>query len=288
MTRIGLALGGGGVRGLAHILVLEALDELGCKPSLIAGTSMGAIIGALYASGMSGRDIKETVRRHFISKDDKLKDVIEKRADLLKWVDALVPELKRGGLIKTDRFLNYLFDEIRKTTFKDLDIPLIVIAADYWAAQEVIFESGALFPAIKASMAVPGLFAPVSIEGKVLVDGGVVNPVPYDHIMKRCDVTIAVDVSRTRVRTKREMPSVLESILGTFDIMQAAVVAEKMRHRKPDIYIRPEIRDVRMLDFSKMETVFRKAQPAIDEVRDKIAKIRTKKGVWSRLLTYLR
>lgn len=272
MNSIGLALGGGGVRGMAHILVLELLDELDRKPSVIAGTSMGAIIGALYASGMSGRDMKEAVRRHIITKGDNWRDFIQKRADLLKWVDAFVPELGRGGLVKIDRFLKYLFDLIKKATFEDLDIPFIAVAADYWAAREVVFETGELLPAIKSSMAVPGVFAPVPFEKRVLVDGSVVNPVPYDHILERCDVTIAVDVGRARAASKGEIPNVLESVLGTFDIMRAAVLAEKMKQRRPDIYFRPEIRDVRMLDFSKVEEVFRQAQPAIEGLRMEITK----------------
>lgn len=272
MSRIGLALGGGGVRGLAHILVLEVLDELNCKPCVIAGTSMGAIIGALYASGMSGREIRELVKKHVISKDDNWRDVIEKRADLLKWVNALALEMGRGGLIKTDRFLNYLFDEIKKTTFEELDIPLIVVAADYWAGREVVLETGALLPAIKASMAVPGVFAPVSIGGKVLVDGGVVNLVPYEHVMERCDLTIAVNVARVRDTGEGEIPSAMEAILGTFDILQSAAFALKVKHRKPDIYVRPEISHIRMFDFGKIEDVFRQARPSVDRLRVMLAK----------------
>ena len=268
---IGLALGGGGVRGLAHIPVLEALDDLGCRPDIVAGTSMGAIIGALYASGLSGREIRELVRGHTISKDDTWRKVLDKKTELLKWVDAFVPEWGRGGLIKADRFLRYLFDEIRKSTFEELGIPLIVVAADFWDAGEVVFETGELLPAIKASIAVPGVFTPVSFGGKVLVDGGAVNMVPYDHVIDRCDLTIAVNVGRVRVSDKREIPTVLESILGAFDIMQTAALAEKMKYRRPDIYIRPEISNTRMLDFSKIEDVFRQTQPAVDMLKRQIA-----------------
>lgn len=272
MSRIGLALGGGGVRGLAHIPILEVLDDLNCKPCAIAGTSMGAIIGALYASGMSGREIRERVKKHIITKDDNWRDVIDKRAGLLKWVNALALEMGRGGLIKADRFLNYLFDEIKRTTFEELDIPLIVVAADYWNAREVILETGALLPAIKASMAVPGVFAPVSIGGKVLVDGGVVNLVPYEHVMERCDLTIAVNVGRVRDTGKGEIPSTLEAILGTFDILQSAALDLKLKHRKPDIYVRPEISHIRMFDFGKVEDVFEQARPAVDRLRMQLGK----------------
>jgi len=268
---VGLALGGGGVRGLAHISILEAIDELGIRPSIVAGTSMGAVVGALYASGMSGREIKERIKRHIILKDDTWHDVIEKRSDLLKWVSAFSAEFSRGGLIKTEGFLKYLFNEIKKSTFEELEIPLLVIAADYWTAEEFVFETGDLLPAIQASMAVPGVFAPVSIAGRVLVDGGVVNLVPYDHLLGRVDITIAVDVSGTRAHKAKEVPNAIESVLGAFDIMQTAAVAEKMKYRKPDIYVRPEISGVRILEFNKTEEVFLQAAPAVEVFKKKLA-----------------
>ncbi|MGC8657775.1 MAG: patatin-like phospholipase family protein [Desulfomonilaceae bacterium] len=272
MKRVGLTLGGGGVRGLAHIPILETLDELDCRPSVISGTSMGSIIGAMYASGMSGKTIRERVSSHSVLKSDTWPDVFKKKEELLKWLDAFSLEFGRGGLLKTDKFLNYLLSEIRESTFEDLKIPLIVVATDFWGAEEVVFEKGELLPAIQASMAVPGFFQPVSIGGKVLVDGGVVNLVPYDHILDRCDVSIAVNVAKARTPNKPEPPSVLESILGTFEIMQMAALTGRMKHREPDIYIHPEINDVRMFDFNKIEDVFEQAQPAVEELRALVRK----------------
>lgn len=268
--KIGLALGGGGVRGLAHISVLETLDDLGIKPSIIAGTSMGAIIGALYASGMSGKEIRERISRILILKDDTWRDVVAKKSDLLKLVKAFSAEIPRGGFINTQGFFEYLFSEIRKRTFEELEIPLLVIAADYWTAEEVVFEKDALLPALQASMAVPGVFAPVPFAGKVLVDGGVVNLVPYDHLLERADLTIAVDVSKVRNPGKNEIPGALESVLGAFNIMQASALAEKMKIRKPDIYVQTEIQGVRMLDFGKTEEVFLQAAPAIALLRKQL------------------
>jgi NTE family protein len=276
--KIGLALGGGGVRGLAHILILETLDDFGIKPSIIAGTSMGAIIGALYASGMSGKEIRELISRHLILKDDTWRDIVAKKSDLLKLVTAFSAEFPRGGFIKTQGFFEYLFSEIKKRTFEELEIPLLVIAADYWTADEIVFETGDLLPAIQASMAVPGIFAPVFIGGKVLVDGGVVNLVPYDHLLERVEFTIAVNVSKARNPSRHEIPSALESILGAFDIMQASALAEKMKYRKPDIYVHPEILGVRMLDFRKIEEVFLEAAPAVDVLRKQLKSMALKKG----------
>lgn len=265
--RIGLTLGGGGVRGLAHVGVLEVLDELGLEPCIISGTSMGAVIGALYASGLSGRAIRELIHSHAVLKSDSWPDLFKKKSELLKWVDAFSLDLGSGGLINTDKFISYLFSEIGESKFEDLKIPLCVVATDFWAGEEVVFESGDLLPAIQASMAVPGVFAPVVTMDRVLVDGGVVNLVPYDHIMDRCDISIVVNVAKARTPEKIETPSVIESILGTFDIMQMSALAEKMKRSEPNIYIRPEINDVRMFDFNKIEDVFQQSKPAIEKMR---------------------
>lgn len=272
--KIGLALGGGGVRGLAHISVLEALDEMGIRPGVIAGTSMGAVIGAIYASGMSGREIRERISGHLILKEDTWQDIVAKKSNLLKLVKAFSLELPRGGIINTQGFFEYLFSEIKKRTFEELEIPLLVVAADYWTAEEVVFEKGDLLPALQASMAVPGVFAPVAVGGRVLVDGGVVNLVPYDHLLKRADFTIAVDVSNVRSPGKNEIPGTIESVLGAFNIMQVAALAEKMKISQPDIYIKTEIQGVRMLDFSKTDEIFEQAKPTVATLKRKLKSLK--------------
>ncbi len=266
--KVGIALGGGGVRGLAHVLVLEALDDLGIRPGVIAGTSMGAAIGALYASGMPGRDIRDRIEHHVILKGDKWRDVMEKKGDLLRWVHAFRANFSRGGLLSAKGFIRYLFDEIRVTAFEELEIPLLVVAADYWSAEQVVFHRGELKPAIQASMAVPGVFAPVAIEDRVLVDGGIINLVPYDLILDECDFTIAVNVSRVRTPGRHDIPGALESVLGTFDIMQTSALMDKMKRRPPDIYVRLEIQGVRMLEIGKIRKVFEQASPIVEQFRD--------------------
>jgi NTE family protein len=276
--KIGLALGGGGVRGLAHILILEMLDDLGIKPGIIAGTSMGAIIGALYASGMSGKEIRERISKLLILKDDTWRDILVKKDYILKLFTSFSVEFPRSGFINTQGFVEYLFSKIKKLTFEELEVPLLVIAADYWTAEEIVFESDDLLPALQASMAVPGVFAPVSIGGRVFVDGGVVNLVPYDHLLDRADFTIAIDVSKARNPGKNDFPGALESVLGAFNIMQASALAEKMKHRKPDIYVQTEIEGVRMLDFGKIEEVFLQAAPAVDLLRKQLKGVSVRQG----------
>ena len=271
--KVGIALGGGGVRGLAHVSILQVLDDLHMRPAVIAGTSMGAIVGALYASGMSASEIRDNIERRLILKNDTWRDVIEKREDLLKWVSAFKPDFSGSGLINAQGILNFLLDQIKVRSFEDLEIPLLVVAADYWSAEEVIFERGELLPAIRASMAVPGVFSPVSIEGRTLVDGGVVNLVPYDLLMGRADFIIAVNVSRVRYAGEDEIPNALEAVLGTFDIMQTTMLADKLERLKPDIYVWPQIRDIRMLDFTKIEEVFAQATSAAEELRKQLLRV---------------
>jgi NTE family protein len=265
--KVGIALGGGGVRGLAHILMLQVLDDLQIRPAVISGTSMGAIVGALYASGLSAREIRDVIERRVILKNDTWRDVIEKREDLLTWVSAFKPDFSGCGLISAEGILNSLISEIKVDSFEGLAIPLLVVAADYWSAEEIVFEQGSLLPAIQASMAVPGVFSPVSAQGRILVDGGVVNLVPYDLLTSRADFIIAVNVSRVRAASTPEFPNALESVLGTFDIMQTTMLTDKLKRLKPDIYVWPHIRNVRMLDFGKIEEVFEQSSPAAEELR---------------------
>lgn len=273
MKRVGLALGGGGARGLSHIPVLELLDELELRPCIIAGTSIGALVGALYASGMAGRSIRELVTRYFVTGGQGFRGAIRKRVDLLKWVGPPETELRRGGVLKPDRFLRRLLDAVSEATFEDLEIPLLVTATDFWTAEEIVFQNGELLPAIRASIAVPGVFAPLVHGSRVLVDGGLMNQVPYDHIEKKCDISIAVDVGRSRTAGRREIPSALDALLGAFDIMQATAVARKIEEHKPDIFVQPQVAGIRILDFSKADDVFEQSRPAVEKLRRDIARV---------------
>ena len=261
---IGLAMGAGGANGLAHILMLEVLDELGLVPDVIAGCSIGSIMGALFASGKSSSEIKAMVDDLVVRKDDTWKDIFL-RKDLLQWVQFLDPELGRGGFISGDAFLAFLYEHIQVDTFEDLAIPLYVVATDFWEREEVVYDSGPLLSAIQASMALPGLFSPVRRDGRILIDGGAVNPVPYDTLIESCQVTVAVDV--TGQRSPQKDLSFLDTIFNTFQIMQHSIVREKYTHHPPDISITPDIIDIRALDFHRADTIFEQAGPAKDKLK---------------------
>lgn len=277
--KIGIALGGGGVRGLAHVPILQVLDDLQLRPSVIAGTSMGAIVGALYASGMSAGEIRENIERLIILKDDTWRDVLQKREGLLKWVQALKPSFSGTGLIDAQGILSFLLAEVKAATFEELAIPLLVVAADYWSAEEVVFEKGELLPALQASMAVPGVFSPVTLEGRTMVDGGVVNLVPYDLLAGRADFIIAVNVSRVRVAGGPEIPNALETVLGAFDIMQTTMLNDKLNRLRPDVYVWPQISDVRMLDFGKIGEVFAQVAPSVEAFKKELQEVLPKTGL---------
>ena len=264
---IGLALGAGGANGLAHILMLEAFDELGLRPSKIAGSSIGAIIGSLYASGKSALEIKAIAHELVGSRKSGWKDFFLKR-EIFQWIEFLDPELGRGGFISGDAFLSFLFEHIQAASLEELEIPLAVVAADFWKGEEVVCNSGELLSAIQGSMAIPGLFSPVMRQGRLLIDGGAVNPVPYDILQDSCEVTVAVDVSGQR--TPKDDLSFLDAVFNTFKIMQRTIVRSKYELNPPDIAIKPNILDIRALEFHKAEDIFQQALPAKEELKEKL------------------
>jgi len=263
-SRIGVALGAGGAVGLSHILMLEVFDELGLKPHRLSGSSIGAIMSALYASGKSAEEIRSIVDELVVREHDTWKEIFFKKK-IFQWVDFLDPELGEGGLISGDAFLAYLYKHIEVDSFENLKIPLSIVATDFWKNEQVVYDSGELLSAIQGSMALPGLFTPVRRDGRVLIDGGAVNPVPYDILTDTCDKTVAINVAGKR--TVREDFSFLDAIFNTFEIMQHSIMAEKYKNRPPDIIITPEIMDVRSLEFHKIDKIYEQALPSKEKLK---------------------
>jgi NTE family protein len=266
MKKIGIALGAGGAKGLAHVLILEALDELALKPSYVTGTSTGAVVGVLYCSGLSATDLRQVISNISISENDTLKDVVTKK-HMFKWLNFMAPQFDGHGFLNAERFINYLFESIEARTFEELVIPLRVVASDFWTREQVVLDGGELAPAIQASMSLPGVFTPVTMGENVLIDGGAVNPVPFDLLPKDCDLTIAVDVIGRREARPDRMPSLQEAIFNTFQIMERSIVREKLRNSSPDIYVEIEISNIRALEFYKADQVFKQAQTAKDQLK---------------------
>ena len=174
--RLGLALGGGGARGFAHVGVLRAFEERGIKPDIIAGTSAGSIVAALYADGYTPQHIL----RLFCELDVK------------ELVDVTLP---KTSLLKFNKFVKFLETRLHARNIEDLKIPLLVTATDFDNGTSVAFEKGALPIRVAASCAIPIVFPPVVIDGVHYVDGGVLRNLPASHLRERCDVVIGVNVS---------------------------------------------------------------------------------------------
>ncbi|EFI34859.1 Patatin [Desulfonatronospira thiodismutans ASO3-1] len=271
-TGVGLALGAGGANGLAHIAVLEALDEIKVRPKIIAGSSIGAILGVLYASGISGREMREAALEIFDSQPSIWGGWLE-RITGSGLLDMLRPGLGEGGLLDPEGVLDFVREKIQVQDFEELQIPLKVVATDFWRREQVVFDSGEIIPAIEASMAVPGLFAPVRYQDRLLVDGAIVNPVPFDLVLDSCDISVAVDVSGKSSPDNKERPSYLDTIFATFEIMQESIMQQKLRIYSPDIYLRPEVVDVRLMQFNKIKRILKEAEPARERLKEELERL---------------
>ncbi len=271
MKKVGIALGGGGAKGLAHIPMLGVLDDLGVKPHAIAGTSIGAIVGALYAAGLSAANIREGIDA-LTAVPKSLKEAI-KAEQLLGWLDFVAVEIGRSSMLRVDKFLAELKDVLGVSNFEELAIPLKVVATDFWAREEVVFDSGPIIPAVAASFALPGIFKPIVQDGRVLIDGGCVNPVPYDLLQDDCDIVVAIDVMGGRRPKGDLIPSYTETVFNTFQIAEKSILAEKMKARPPTIYVRPDIQDVLVLEFHKAPKIYAQCKPALAELEQKLQRL---------------
>lgn len=274
---IGLALGSGGASGLAHIVVLEALEELGLRPACIAGSSIGALIGGFIAAGHDSRSLRELVDEMVPADLGSWLGAVFKK-DRVRLLDLFKLDIDAGGLIDQDAFRGFLEDRLKRERFEDLDIPLAVTATDFWERERVVFDSGPVIPPIMASTALPGIFPPVEYQGRLLVDGGILNPVPYDLVMDRAALTIAVDVTGTRKRLEDGKPGYIDLVFNTFDIMQSNIIESMRQKRDADIYLKPPLTGVRVLDFHRAQAVYEQAEPIKDELKRQIAALSLMSG----------
>jgi NTE family protein len=269
MTRsLALALGGGGARGLAHIAVLEALDEMGVRPTAIAGTSAGALIGAAYAAGMSGKDIRRHVIALAHNRGEIFRRLLLARAGT--FVDLLTSGFGSGTQVDGEKFCEQFLPEAVPRDFAELRIPLVVIASDLHRRRQVSFTSGPLRRALAASIALPSVVRPVVIDDQVLVDGGATNPLPFDELRGRADIVAAVDISGAPTDERRDIPSYWECLFATVLVMGNAIIAEKLKYGAPDLMIRPNVGLFRTLDFFQASAILRAAEPAKAEIKERL------------------
>jgi NTE family protein len=268
MKTFALALGSGGARGLAHIAVIEALDELGVKPTTIAGASLGALIGAAYAAGMRGKDIRRHVIRFAHDRRETMRRLVRARAGRL--TDLFSGAVSQATQMDAERFCAQFLPDAIPAEFAALAIPLTVITTDLHRRMELPIASGPLRPALAASIAFPGLFRPVVLGERILVDGGATNPLPFDQLAGRADIIVAVDVFGLPAADRSDLPGAWESIFTTLLIMGSTIVAAKHKHAAPELVIRPNVAIFRMLDFYQASAIIRTAELVKPEIRDKL------------------
>jgi NTE family protein len=279
--KIGLVLSGGGAKGFAHIGVLKVLEEAGIKIDYIGGTSMGAVVGGLYASGYNARQIDSI----FKSTDfDKLlqdyiprasKNFYEKKNEEIYALSLPFNKFKVGIPIALSKglynynLLNQLTYHVRNVKdFSQLHIPFLCIATNIETGEEVVLKEGYLAQSMLASSAFPSVFAPVEIDDKMLVDGGITNNYPVEEVRKMgADIIIGVDVQDNL--KDRKLLKEATNILVQISNLQ---MIEKMKKKKQltDIYIKPNISDFNVISFEARQQIIKNGEDASFEVYEKI------------------
>ena len=250
--KVALVLGGGGARGFAHIGVLKLLDVEGLRPDIIVGTSAGSVAGALYASGISGFDLQQMSYEM-------------DRATITDW------SIIGKGLIRGDALEAFVNKTVHNRPIEKLPIRFACVATRMDTGEAVLFQSGNLGQAVRASSSVPGVFEPTIINGVEYVDGGLVSPVPIQFARKlHADIVIAVDVSTPPDNTATT--GKLDVLMRTFDIMGQSIRAAELP--QADVLIRPDLNGIASTDFDSRQFAIlqgeRAAVAALPQIRAKL------------------
>jgi NTE family protein len=261
---VAVAFGGGGARGLAHIHVIEALDELGITPVAITGSSIGAIMGAGMAAGMSGAEIREFT----LSTVGRPREVMNRIWSLRPTtLSDMVAGGFRIGQYNLERILKAFLPELLPADFADLTIPLHVTATDYYGSSELLIGYGDLIQALAASAAIPAVFMPVRINGRIMVDGGIFNPVPFEYLLDKADIVIGIDVVGWPSGDPDVIPSRIDSLFGASQLMMQSIIAMKLKAHRPHVFLAPEVGRFKVLDFMKAAEVLEISAAVKDDVK---------------------
>jgi len=276
--RIGLALSGGGARGLAHIGVLKVLEELRVPVSCVTGTSMGAVVGGTFAAGVPPARMQETVSKTdwdevFTDRPPRAEISIRRKADDYKTLFAPEFGVNKDGLalpkgllagVSIEAYFRSLTGSASAVTdFSALPVPFRAVAADIVTGEAVVLDRGSVSQAMRASMSVPGAMSPVEIGGKLLVDGGIANNLPIDEARKLCaDVVIAVNISTPPLK-REEITSALSVSLQLVNLLGKATVEEQLKSMRPaDVLITPELGDISAGSFERSADAIRIGEEA--------------------------
>ncbi len=250
-AKIALVLGAGASKGFAHVGVLKILETNKIPIHMIVGTSVGSVVGGLYAYGLSAFELQR------LSFSIEQKDI----------VDLTIPE---NGFIKGEKLEEFVNKTLKNTPIEKLKIPFYAVATEIQSGREVVFGRGNAGQAIRASCSIPGVFRPVKIGDKVYVDGGVVSPVAVEAAKRLgADVVLAVDISASSERTPPG--NTIETLLQSIDIMYAKLAAIQLL--QADIVIRPKVGHIGSADFSKRHEAVLEGEKAALEMLPQIAAI---------------
>ncbi len=262
--RIAVAFGGGGARGIAHIHIVEVLDELGLKPVAIAGSSIGSIVGSGVANGMSGKEIRAYMGAIFNRRSEVARRMWQTRPE--RWVELLTGGF-RVSQFNIEKIIEVFLPPELPASVEALKIPMTITAVDYHAAKEVHITDGDLRSAIAASCAIPPVFGPVRRNGRILVDGGLFNPVPFDLLFDQADLVIGVDVVGAPVGDDDHMPTTFEAVIGANQLTMCSILENKFRMRPPHIFLRPDVSRIGLLDFLKFEQILAQSAHVRDDLK---------------------
>lgn len=260
MKKLGLALGAGGARGVAHIGFLQALEDNHIKPDFIAGSSMGSIIGACYSMGLSPKYMLKIV------------SALRSR-DIL---DLSPSALKNGTLLKSKKMSALLTRYLGETEFDDLKIPFSCVGTDIISGEKVVFSQGRVATAIQASSSIPMVFAPVEYDNMLIADGCLVTRVPVEEVRKMgADVVVGVDVLGP-IREMEEIKSIFNYFFRLIDVYDHQVNKYNLEKHPCDFYCAPQMGDMSQykIDSSKMQFAYDKgyesALSIIDRLKQKL------------------
>jgi NTE family protein len=234
--KIGLALGGGVVLGAAHIGVLKAIEEFDIKISYLAGTSIGAFIAALHAFGKTWEDIKTMALE-------------------LDWFDMSSLSISKYGLLSNKNIGEIIIENLGDVTFEDASIPLAIIATDITGGDKVVLTEGNVAKSVMASTCIPGVFHPIDIQGKLLVDGAIVENVPTTSVREMgAEIVVGVDLN---VKNRSKKPeNIVEVLINAFDF--TLMNASKLQTEGADILITPDLSAFNPIDLSQVPDLIEK------------------------------
>ena len=240
---LGLALGSGGARGVAHVGFIQALEEEGIKPDYIAGCSMGAVVGGCYASGMTTEEMRAIVLRL------KKRDII----------DISPKPISQMSILRSKKIRDLLVQHLKIKNIEDFPLPFKCVSTDLLSGKLHVFEEGDAALAIQASSSIPAVFRPVKYRDKLLVDGGCLCRVPVEVVKEmNADVVVAVDVLKNSYEPVEKLDNILSMILRMFDVMDAHTT-ELLRDRDRgicDLWLEPEMKGISQYKMNDLDRAY--------------------------------